>query len=557
MKKSLVTLLALVLTFSMVACGKANDKQQDVAGNIASNAETVNGIDSITFNGTTLTFPCKVQDVVSALDGVNTVESGLSTMLEPSQTEFCNIFDHNNTSFGFMNLSDSTATVKDSHVILVSTTVSLSEQTFNVVYPAGIEYGKAFDKEKAYEILGEPVYNNTSDAGENFRFEKTIENVGSYDLTVLVGTDGNVLGATLMVHPDTTKETAENVEPEETTPVETVPVEDTIAAEENENVYDFSIRLQDIVYDESGLEKSDEILGMDKEAKFVEMKTKGVVINMPCNVQDFININSAIEWDVDVETLQPGESTSMTFPGRSLELYLVVNNPTDKELNVKDCMIKDFSINSSREKFNESASFDLEFPGGVKLGREFDAEILSQYDGYMSIETSTDIEYRWFGDGVSYQVKIDKETNLVVKVYIGYFNTDLTYAEPTITEATPYSSTAENMNVMGVDLQELADGTNEVLTYSVGANEMQLPCTLQEVLDQTGLILGAYDSFELDKGKYIANIPLYDENGVKCLVLKIYNGDEGMGRRLQNCTVYEVAQPVNDLVPEQYKLKEE
>lgn len=555
MKKLLATLLALTLTFSVVACGKADDKQQDATGNIESNAETVNGVDSIAFNDTTLTFPCKVQDMVNALSGVNTIEADLTAMVEPNQTKFCSIFEYNNTSFGVMNLSDTAVPVKDCYVVMVSTSVSLSEQTFNVVYPAGIEYGKEFDKEKAYEILGEPGYTATNDMGENFQFENVVENVGTYDLSVTVSEDGTVIGVSLMMHPDTSQQTEETVEPEEPAPVETAPIEGEASIEEMENIFDFSIRLQDIVYDESGLAKSEEELGLDLESDFVAMKTKGVVINMPCNVQDFININSAIEWDTDAETIQPGGSGSMVFPGRSLSLYLTLYNPTDKELKITDCMIMSFYVDSWYDRYNELDSFDFEFPGGVKMDAEFDAEkVLAALGECYTVETSTEMEYEWLCDGVSYEVTIDKETNLVEKIYIGYFGSEMAYAEPTITEATPYSSIAENMNAVDVDLQSVIDGTNEVVTYYVGTNEMQLPCTVQEVLDKAGLSLGAYSSFTLDKGKYITNIPLYNEDGVKCLVLKIYNGDEEMGRYLQNCTVYEVAQAVNDLVPEEYKL---
>ena len=141
MKKIMILLITVVLSMvGLFSCGSE---------------KAVTGYDSITFNGKTLSFPCKVEEVLDVLGNVKINEENLARTVAPNETSFCSIFETNNTSFGVMNMSDSIATVKDCYLVLVSTSVSLAKQTYDVTYPGGIEYGKAFDREKAFEMLGE------------------------------------------------------------------------------------------------------------------------------------------------------------------------------------------------------------------------------------------------------------------------------------------------------------------------------------------------------------------------------------------------------------------
>ena len=53
----------------------------------------------------------------------------------------------------------------------------------------------------------------------------------------------------------------------------------------------------------------------------------------------------------------------------------------------------------------------------------------------------------------------------------------------------------------------------------------------------------------------MANIPLFNEEGVKCLVIKAYNGDMEMDRYIHGCTVIEAAQAVNEFIPDEDLLR--
>lgn len=562
MKKILGALAAIMLVFCMAACGKSEE-------NVVS--ETM-GFDSIAFNGTTLTFPCKVQEVENALKGIKVKEEEVTEIVEPGQKYFGSIFDYNNTSFGTMNMSDSPVSVRECSVIMVSTTISLSEQTYDVVYPGGVEYGKKFDKEKTIDILGGPTYANETQDPYNYEFETTMENVGTYTLSVLVDTEGTVVGASLMMKPEVKAvaetETATETVAESEEPVETVETIEEPKAEIQamDNLFDFVYRLQDIVYDESGLEKSEEELGFSLEDSKVSIKTKGVVISIPCNAQDFLNINSAIEWessnapegwDLTTGTVQPGEHVTIGLPVLNSAVGVALFNPTDKELKATECVISSISVNATSARCNEIDSFELEFPGGIRIGEELDSEkALAEFGEYYGAESSDRMDYDWLGNDISFRVSVDKNTNLIDRVSVSYYHDDIEYVEPTIMEPTPYTSIAENMNIISVDVQSVADGTNEVITYNVGSNELQLPCTVQEIMDKTDLSLPEqFTYFTVTEGMYTENIPLFNEEGVKCLVLKVYNSNLEVSENVRNCTVIEIAQAENELIPEKDKLQ--
>lgn len=226
MKKILGTLAALMLVFCMAACGKSEE-------NVVSEDM---GFDSIAFNGTTLTFPCKVQDVENALKGIKVKEEEVAEIVEPGQKYFGSIFEMNNTSFGTMNMSESPVAVRECSVIMVSTTISLVEQTYDVTYPAGIEFGEKFDKEKVVEILGEPI--DVSEDGEiqNYQFKSVMENVGTYSVSALVDAEGTVVGASLMMTPEIKAVAEVEAATEAEEPVETEAVVESEEAVETEVV---------------------------------------------------------------------------------------------------------------------------------------------------------------------------------------------------------------------------------------------------------------------------------------------------------------------------------
>ncbi len=331
-------------------------------------------------------------------------------------------------------------------------------------------------------------------------------------------------------------------------------VENTM--EEMYNLFGYAYELQDIVYDESGLNKSDEILGFSLEDAKVNIKSKGIVISIPGNVQDFLNINSAIEWEVDSEIVNAGESVAFTLPiPYSSAVSMMVKNPTDRELSATECVITSISANAREQRVNELDYFDLEFPGGIRIGAPLDSEkVIAEFGECSTAETPDRIEYDWIADNCSLHVNVDKATNLVDWVYVSYFGDDVEYVEPTITQKTPYTSIAENMNVVAVDAQKVADGTNEEVVYYIGNQELRMPCTTQELLDKTGLLLPSeYLSYTVEGSMYMADIPLFNEDGVKCLVIKVLSRNYDP---VSDCEVIEVAQAINEFIPQELILTE-
>jgi len=361
------------------------------------------------------------------------------------------------------------------------------------------------------------------------------------------GDVSEAVGESITIGESVPEEESENMEEPEV-------VENTM--EEMYNLFGYAYELQDIVYDESGLEKSDEILGFSLEDTKVNIKSKGIVISIPGNVQDFLNINSAIEWVVDSEVVNAGDSVAFMLPTPySSAVSMMVKNPTDRELSAAECVITSISANAREQRVNELDYFDLEFPGGIRIGAPLDSEkVIAEFGECSTAETPDRIEYDWISDSYSLNVNVDKATNLVDWVYVSYFGDDVEYVEPTITQKTPYTSIAENMNVLAVDAQKVADGTNEEVVCYIGNQELRMPCTTQELLDKTGLLLPQeYMSYTVEGNMYMADIPLFNEDGVKCLVIKVLSRNYDS---VSDCEVIEVAQAINEFVPQELILTE-
>ena len=179
MKRLLVLFITLVFCMSgLVSCGKER-------------------MDYISFNGTTLSLPCKVQDVLNALSGVEVNEEELAVNVNPGETYYCNFFTNFGTSFQVCNVSDTVATVRDCEVNYITSGVANSQQGYEVIYPVKLEVGKEFNEKKVIKALGEPESSQTSSVGQTYIFYSNVEDIGTYIMFVTKNPEGIILSVSL------------------------------------------------------------------------------------------------------------------------------------------------------------------------------------------------------------------------------------------------------------------------------------------------------------------------------------------------------------------------